>query len=92
MTRYDFKGPWQRIRKAAGLPADFRFHVLRHHFASMLVSSGIDLTVVRELLTHKDMSTTHRYAHLQPDAVGEAALKSGELLTPKPGQVLHIVK
>ena len=92
MTRYDFKGPWQRIRKAAGLPADFRFHGLRHHFASMLVSSGIDLTVVRELLTHKDMSTTQRYAHLRPDAVREAAQRSGELLTPKPGQVLKILK
>lgn len=92
MTRYDFKGPWQRIRKAAGLPADFRFHGLRHHFASMLVSSGIDLTVVRELLTHKDMTTTQRYAHLRPDAVREAARKSGELLTPKHGQVLKIVK
>ena len=92
MTRYDFKGPWQRIRKAAGLPEDFRFHGLRHHFASMLVSSGIDLTVVRELLTHKDMTTTQRYAHLRPDAVREAALKSGELLTPKHGQVLKIVK
>ncbi len=91
-TRYDFKGPWQRIRKAAGLPEDFRFHGLRHHFASMLVSSGIDLMVVRELLTHKDMTTTQRYAHLRPDAVREAALKSGELLTPKRGQVLKIVK
>ncbi len=90
--RTDFKGPWERIRKAADLPADFRLHGLRHHFASMLVSSGIDLTVVRELLTHKDMSTTQRYAHLRPDAVREAALKSGELLTPKQAQVLKIVK
>jgi site-specific recombinase XerD len=90
--RYDFKGPWLRIRKAAGLPEGFRFHGLRHHFASMLVSSGIDLTIVRELLTHKDMTTTQRYAHLRPDAVREAALKSGELLVPKHGQVLKIVK
>jgi site-specific recombinase XerD len=58
----------------------------------MLVSNGIDLTVVRELLTHKDMTTTQRYAHLRPDAVREAAQKSGELLTPKHGQVLKIVK
>ena len=48
--------------------------------------------VVRALLTHKDMTTTQRYAHLRPDAVREAALKSGELLTPKHGQVLKIVK
>jgi len=69
------------IRKATGLPDDFRFHGLRRHFASMLVSSGIDLTVVRELLTHKDMTATQRYARLRPDAVREAAQKSGDLLT-----------
>jgi len=81
--RYDFKGPWQRIRKAAELPEDFRFHGLRHHFASTLVSNGVDLAVVKELLTHKDMTTTQRYAHLAPDAVKRAALRSGELLTGK---------
>jgi len=81
--RIDFKGPWLKIRKAAGLPDDFRLHGLRHHFASALVSSGVDLAVVKELLTHKDMATTQRYAHLRTDAVKRAALKSGELLKPK---------
>jgi integrase len=80
--RTDFKGPWQRIRKAAGLPADFRFHGLRHHFASALVSNGVDLSVVSALLTHKDMGTTQRYAHLAPGVVKAAAQKSAELLTP----------
>jgi site-specific recombinase XerD len=81
--RTDFKGPWQRIRKAAGLPHDFRFHGLRHHFASTLVSNGVDLGLVRELLTHKHVGTTERYAHFAPDAVKEAARKAGELLNPK---------
>ncbi len=81
--RTDFKGPWQRIRKAAGLPDNFRFHGLRHHFASTLVSSGVDLCVVQALLCHKDSRTTQRYSHLQPGAIREAALKSGDLLTPK---------
>ena len=35
--RTDFKGPWKRIRKAAGLPDNFRFHGLRHNFASYMV-------------------------------------------------------
>jgi integrase/ribosomal protein L40E len=82
--RADFKGPWRRIREAAGLPANFRFHGLRHHFASTLVSNGVDLLVVQKLLTHKDAKTTQRYAHLAPGALKEAADRSGELLTPKP--------
>jgi integrase/ribosomal protein L40E len=81
--RTNFNGPWQRIRRAAGLPEHFRFHGLRHHFASTLVSAGYDLLVVQKLLTHKDSRTTQRYAHLAPGALKEAAAKSEELLTPK---------
>ena len=81
--RVDFKGPWKKIRKAAGLPADFRFHGLRHNFASQLISNGVDLAVVGKLLSHKQAQTTMRYAHLRPDVVRAAALKSGELLTLK---------
>jgi integrase len=80
--RTDFKSPWYRIRKAAGLPESFRFHGLRHNFASYLISSGVDLSVVGALLTHKNAATTQRYAHLRPDAVKQAAMKSGTLLTP----------
>ncbi|MGV8074353.1 MAG: tyrosine-type recombinase/integrase [Syntrophobacteraceae bacterium] len=81
--RTDFKGPWQKIRKAAGLPANFRFHGLRHNFASTLVSNGVDLCVIQGLLTHKDSRTTARYAHLSPGALKQAAQKSGELLKPE---------
>jgi len=81
--RTDFKGPWLRIRQAAGLPSNFPFNGLRHHFASTLVSNGVDLSIVQALLTHKDACTTQRYSHLKPGAMREAALKSGELLTPQ---------
>jgi integrase len=82
--RSGFKGPWLRIRKAAGLPDGFRFHGLRHHFACTLVSNGKDLAIVKELLHHKDIRTTQRYAHLKPDAIKQAALDSAALLVPKP--------
>jgi integrase len=81
----DFRRPWYKIRKAASLPDNFRFHGLRHHFASTLVSNGVDLLVVQKLLTHKDAKTTQRYAHLAPGALKEAAIRSGELLKPKSG-------
>ena len=63
---------YRRVFKTACEKAgikDFRFHDLRHTFASYLVMSGVDLYTVQELMRHKTPHMTRRYAHLSPEHI-----------------------
>lgn len=62
----DIRTAFKTTLKNAGIK-NCRFHDLRHTFASHLVMAGIDLLSVKELLGHKELEMTLRYAHLSPD-------------------------
>lgn len=57
-------------RNRAGIP-DFRFHDMRHTFATRLVQRGVDLYKVQRLLGHKTSTMTQRYAHHSPESLRE---------------------
>lgn len=85
---------WERIREAAGLP-DLRLHDLRHNYASVLASGGASLHMIGQLLGHKRIATTQRYAHLVDSALRELTEKvSGSLVAvtapPRAGKVTPI--
>lgn len=67
----DVKHSWASLLERAGIE-NFRFHDMRHDFASQLVMKGADLYVVKELLGHSTIQMTERYAHLAPKQLEDA--------------------
>ena len=68
---------WDRIRKRAGLDG-VRLHDLRHSFASRALALGEGLPMIGELLGHRKVQTTARYAHLARDPVRASPAKVAE--------------
>ena len=77
-ARTDF----QKAIKAAGLEGT-RMHDLRHTAATQLRRLGCDLPVIQQLLGHRTIRTTMRYAHVHPTELRDAMGKLGEKLIPK---------
>jgi len=66
------KTAFRTARARAGIAADFRFHDMRHTFASHAVMAGVDLRTLQEILGHQSYQMTLRYAHLAKDHVMKA--------------------
>lgn len=78
--RNDVKKLWSRIKKAANIRPDIRFHDIRHTFGT-LATATIPVKVVQKMMTHKDIKTTLRYAHIQEKEMIDAANNLGQLFS-----------
>lgn len=71
ITYSGLKTQWKRIRGKAGVE-DFRFHDFRHDLATKLLRETGNLKTVQKALSHRDIKTTTRYAHVLDEEVADA--------------------
>lgn len=83
---------FSRACRSAGIP-DFRFHDLRHTFASHARMAGVDIHTLALLLGHKNLKMTARYSHLSPafmaqESARAGAVFAGVLMPENPGNAV----
>lgn len=62
----DIDRPWETALRRAEI-TDFRWHDMRHCFASELIMSGASVAQVAKLTGHRDLKSLMRYSHLSPE-------------------------
>ena len=77
------KGSFGRVLKDAGI-ANFRFHNLRHTFASHYMMKGGQLYALSSILGHRDLKMTQRYAKLSPEYMDSQRDRMDTIWTPAP--------
>ena len=80
----DLRTPWKTALKRAGIEG-FRWHDLRHSFASMMLNTGASHLELAKLTGHKDLRSLMRYTHIAPE-------HSGELVAKMQAKVLKLAK
>lgn len=88
-TRKDWRKWFETCVKEAGV-VNFKWHDLRHTFASRLVMRGADLPTVQQLLGHKSILMTMRYAHLSGDHKKATIAKLDVAADPKAPRVVRM--
>ncbi len=71
--RVDDNTAWRNGLKRSGI-TDFRFHDLRHTWASWLVQAGVPLSALQEMGGWESIEMVRRYAHLSPNHLTEHAV------------------
>jgi integrase len=66
--------------KVDAMMEDFRFHDMRHTFATHALMNGASLAELQRALGHSDIKTTMRYAHVEADAVASVFDRAGEVV------------
>lgn len=90
--RNDWRNAWERAKKLANIPVDFRWHDLRHDVGTAIYAATHDLQAVQRFLGHRQLKTTQRYAHTQSDYLREISEKLSVAMSGCPGGVPVVKK
>jgi integrase/recombinase XerD len=77
-------------QERAGLPDKGGIHSLRHSFATHLLESGVEITVVQRLLGHSSLSTTSVYLHVRQERLAQIQSPLQLLQLSKPDQFSQV--
>jgi site-specific recombinase XerD len=69
LDRVTITHQFKKLVRELKLNPSYKWHGLRHTFASWLVQSNVPLYTVSKLLGHSQISTTQVYAHLSNESM-----------------------
>lgn len=72
-------GNWKKVLTENNIPYK-KFHCLRHTYATMLLSKGVDLKTLQDLMGHSDITITQIYLHTLPKSKISAVNKINDIL------------
>jgi integrase len=88
-----FRQARAKVSTSHGLDPAFRFHDLRHYYASLLIASGGDVKIVQARLRHKSAKTTlDTYGHLWPDSDDSTRAAVESIVAAKPPRVADYLR
>ncbi len=80
ISREVMEAAWQRLRWCVGIE-DVRIHDLRHTVGTYAAQAGVSSFIVRDLLRHRNITTTARYANFDANPVRQISNTLGDMLT-----------